>query len=51
MTGMIRVVVGLLITFGAVGGLDDPNANVAVLGSLALLGLVMMASGANAMRK
>ena len=51
MRGTIRIVVGLLITFGAVGGMDDPNANVAVLGSLVVLGLVMMASGVDAIDK
>jgi hypothetical protein len=51
MKGSIRVIVGLLIAFGAVGTLDfDPNASVLVQGGIALLGCLVMLSGVRAMK-
>jgi hypothetical protein len=51
MKGSIRVLVGLLIAFGAVGTLDfDPNASVLVQGGIALLGCLVMLSGVRAMK-
>jgi hypothetical protein len=44
---MIRVILGLLIAFGAVGTLDaDPEADVLVQAGLALVGIVIMYFGA-----
>ena len=51
MQGSIRVFVGMLIVFGAVGGIDqgsDAQLIPAVL--LAIAGLVMMNSGVTAMK-
>lgn len=51
MQGSIRVVLGLLIVFGAVGGIEqasDAQLIPAVL--LAIVGLVMMNSGVTAMK-
>ena len=51
MQGSIRVFVGMLIVFGAVGGIEhasDAQLIPAVL--LAIVGLVMMNSGATAMK-
>jgi hypothetical protein len=43
---MIKFIIGLLITFGAVGTLDyDPQANVLVQTLIALFGLAIMAWG------
>lgn len=50
MKGSIRVFVGLLIVFGAVGGLDA-NENVLACTALAAAGLLMMYSGVKAMEK
>jgi uncharacterized membrane protein len=44
---MIRVIVGLLIVFGAIGTLDfNPDANVLVQAAIAIVGLVIMYFGA-----
>ena len=52
MKGSIRIVVGFLVAFGAVGTLDyDPSASVLVQGGLALVGILIMASGAKAASK
>ena len=51
MKGSIRMVVGLLIVFGAVGGLDVPENNELLCAGLAIAGLLIMASGINAMKK
>lgn len=52
MKGSLRVLLGLLITFGAVGGLDNnPDASVLSLTMLACLGLAIMADGVLAMKK
>jgi len=52
MRGSIRAIVGLIIVFGAVGGLDaDPSASILVQTSLAVLGLGIMYSGVSAMKE
>lgn len=52
MKGMIRVIVGLLIALGAVGTLEfDPNASVLFQAFIALIGLVIMASGVASMQR
>jgi hypothetical protein len=52
MKGSIRLFVGFLIAFGAVGTLDyDPSANLAVQTALAAVGLLFMFSGVRAMEK
>jgi hypothetical protein len=49
---MIRFILGLLIVFGAVGGLEnDPNAPLLVLVTIALVGLGLMHSGSHAIGK
>lgn len=50
MKGSIRVFVGLLIVFGAVGGLDAGNDEFACL-ALAAVGLLSMYSGTRAMER
>jgi hypothetical protein len=50
MKGSIRALVGFLIVFGAVGGLDaDPSASILLQTSIAVLGLGIMYSGVRAM--
>jgi hypothetical protein len=50
MKGSIRAIVGFLIVFGAVGGLDaDPSNSVLLATSLAIVGLLLMYSGVRAM--
>jgi hypothetical protein len=51
MKGSIRVLVGFLIVFGAVGGIDN-STDSALLGltAIACVGLVMMLSGIKAMK-
>jgi hypothetical protein len=52
MKGSIRLAVGFLIAFGAVGTLDfDPNADLLVQAALASVGLLIMFSGVRAMEK
>jgi hypothetical protein len=47
---MIRFIVGFLIVFGSVGGLDaNPDASIMTLLSVAIVGLLIMASGANSL--
>jgi hypothetical protein len=47
---MIRFIIGLLLTFGAVGGLDnDPDAPLLVLTLIAVIGLGLMHSGVHAL--
>ncbi len=48
--GTIRVVLGLFITFGAVGGIETSENLLASVG-LAILGLGVMYSGTRAMNK
>ena len=49
MQGSIRFFVGLLVTLGAVGGMDAPDANLLAGVALAALGLATMYSGVKAM--
>jgi hypothetical protein len=52
MKGSIRIVVGLLITMGAVGTLEiDPNASVLLQVALAVVGLAIMYSGVAAIQR
>jgi hypothetical protein len=49
---MIRFIFGLMLCFGAVGGLDsDPNAPLLVLTLIAVIGLGLMHSGVHALGK
>lgn len=49
---MIRVIVGLLVAYGAVGTLDyDPNASVLVQTAIAAVGLLIMYSGVSALNR
>jgi Co/Zn/Cd efflux system component len=51
MRGSIRAFLGFLIVYGAVGSLDyDPTASVFEMSVLAVVGLVIMASGVFAMK-
>lgn len=50
MKGTIRVIAGLLITLGAVGGIDAGNSLIPCV-ALAAAGLGLMYSGTNAMKK
>jgi hypothetical protein len=50
--GSIRMVLGFMITFGAVGTLDaDPSASVLVQFTLAMIGLAIAYSGVLANQK
>jgi hypothetical protein len=52
MKGSIRIVVGLLIAFGAVGTMDyDPEANALVQFLIALGGCAIALSGVRAMNR
>jgi hypothetical protein len=52
MRGSIRMIVGFLIVFGAVGSIEiDPNANLMLEMILAGAGLALMFSGVNAMKE
>jgi hypothetical protein len=51
MRGSIRAFVGFLMVFGAVGGMDTPDAALVTLVAIAVLGLAILASGVSAMRK
>ena len=52
MRGSIRILVGFLIVFGAVGSIEvDPNANLMIEMILAGAGLALLFSGINAMKE
>ena len=52
MRGSIRLGIGFLMVFGAVGTLDvDPTASLLSVLMLATFGLLLMLSGVNAMEK
>jgi len=52
MRGSIRMIVGFLIVFGAVGSIEiDPNANLIIEMILAGAGLALLFSGVNAMKE
>jgi hypothetical protein len=47
---MIRFIVGLLVVFGAVGGMDaNPEASLLSLVSIAIVGLLIMNSGVSSL--
>ena len=50
MKGSIRIIAGLLITFGAVGGIEN-DQNLIACGLLALAGIACMYSGVRAANK
>jgi hypothetical protein len=50
MAGTIRTFLGLLLCFGAVGGLDN-NSPILACVAIALAGLVIMFSGVSAMKR
>ena len=50
MKGSIRLIVGILVVFGAVGGIDAGNDLLPWV-ALAVLGLFVMSSGVRAMEK
>jgi hypothetical protein len=52
MQGSIRLAIGFLLVFGAVGGMDSGPADYLVYQvAVAVIGLVMMFSGAKAMKQ
>jgi hypothetical protein len=52
MNGSIRMIVGFLVVFGALGTLDaDPEASVVIQAALALVGCMVLGSGVLAMKK
>ncbi len=51
MKGSIRLVIGFLLVFGAVGGLDNPENPVSAGLALAVVGLGLMYSGTKAMER
>jgi len=51
MKGSIRALVGFMITFGAVGGMEDPTNSLLVGVVIAAVGLAIMASGVFAMKE
>ena len=51
MKGSLRIFIGFLLTYGAVGALDfDPTADVVVALLLASVGLLIMYSGVQALK-
>lgn len=51
MKGSIRIFVGFMVIYGAVGTLDfDPDASVVTALILSIIGAIIMASGVNAQR-
>jgi hypothetical protein len=52
MPGSIRFIVGLLLTWGAVGGIDSATGmTLVLLVAVAVAGLVLMYSGARALQE
>jgi hypothetical protein len=51
MRGSIRTIVGFLIVFGAVGGMEQPENSLLACVALAVAGLALMLSGVNAMKE
>jgi hypothetical protein len=50
MKGTLRIILGFFLVFGAVGTMDyDPNASLLASLVLAVVGLISMFSGANAL--
>lgn len=51
MKGSIRILVGFLVAFGAVGTLDvNPAASVLAMSAVAMVGLLVMFSGVSAIK-
>ena len=51
MKGSLRIFIGFLLTYGAVGSLDfDPTADIVVAILLASVGLLIMFSGVQALK-
>ena len=48
---MIRFILGLLITMGAVGGMEDPANSPALTTAIALVGLAIMGAGVDNIKK
>lgn len=48
---MIRFILGFLIVFGAVGGMEDPEAPLLMLTGLAVVGLTLMYFGTEKMKQ
>jgi len=52
MRGSIRVLVGLLVVFGAVGGIDNASdSDLFLCAGIAAVGMLLMASGVKAMKE
>jgi hypothetical protein len=51
MRGSIRAILGFLIVFGAVGGMENPQTSLLLLVPIALAGLIIMASGVQALKE
>ena len=52
MRGMIRVMIGLVVTMGAAGGIDTAtDAQLLGCTAIAAVGLALMASGVSAMNR
>lgn len=51
MRGSIRMIVGFLIVFGAVGGIEvNPDADLLIQSLIAVCGLAVMFTGVSAMK-
>jgi hypothetical protein len=48
---MIRFILGFLIVFGAVGGMEDPEAPLLILMGIAVAGLVLMYFGSEKLKQ
>lgn len=48
---MIRFIVGLFVVFGAVGGMEDPEAPLLILMGIAVAGLALMYFGTEKMKQ
>jgi hypothetical protein len=48
---MIRFILGFFIVFGAVGGMEDPEAPLLILTGLAVVGLALMYFGTERMKE
>lgn len=52
MRGSIRAILGLLVVFASVGGIDNAtDSQLLILVPVALVGLALMASGVSAMKE
>lgn len=48
---MIRFILGFFIVFGAVGGMEDPEASLLLLTGLSVVGLALMYFGTEKMKQ